>query len=230
MEYFYSAAAMGYGTGRLWHKLFNFPNFPRVTKTITRYPNKGYPYAVVRVGDTIYNHIKHHNMGFYPWLEWLGQNCASIKDTENIIVSITGTDQELYEMVQSLEIFYIGGIQISFSCPNVPDLKNTFVPQSRHPVYLKLNYLQDPYNYDLDRVAGINVNSVPCWFGGMSGKKAQKYNWPFIKKFNDEGLNVAGSSFLSLDDIRYLEEYCGCKRMGIGSTILLRPKLVESLI
>lgn len=229
MKYFYSAAAMGYGVGRAWHKLFTFPNFPRVTKTLTRYPNKGYPYAVVRVGNTIYNHVKHHNMGFYQWLGWISQNCT-IKDTENIIVSIAGTDQEIREMIFALDTFYIRGIQLSFSCPNVCDLKNKYIPQSKHPIYLKLNYLQDPYQYDLDRIAGINVNSVPCWFGGMSGKGAQKFNWPFIKKFNEEGLDVAGSSFLNREDIKYLEEYCGCKRIGVGSTILLKPKLVESLI
>lgn len=229
MDFFYSAATMGYGKGRFWHRFYNFPKLPIVTQTLTRWPKKGHPLAILRFGNTVYNRIGHHNMGFYQWTDWLSDNCT-MEEAENIIVSIAGTDQELYEMVQVLEIFHIGGIQISFSCPNVPNLENDFIPPSRHPMYIKLNHLQDPYKYDLDRVTGINVNSVPCWYGGMSGKRAQKYNWPFIKKFNEEGLNVAGSSFLSFDDIHYLEEYCGCKRIGIGSTILLRPKLIASLI
>ena len=89
--------------------------------------------------------------------------------------------------------------------------------------YLKLNHTQDPYKYDLDNVTGIRMNSVPTICGGLSGKAAQKKNWEFIKRYNKEGLNVAGCSFTSFEDIKKLEEDMGCKEAGIGSIMLTNP-------
>jgi len=57
----------------------------------------------------------------------------------------------------------------------------------------------------------------------------KKYNWPKIKIYNYQGLNVAGCSVTSINDIKYLEEYCGCKEIGIGSIILTNPRFVEGL-
>lgn len=226
MNFFYSSATMGYGNGRIWHRFFKFPKLPVVTQTLTRYKKIGYPFAIFRFGNTIYNHVAHHNIGIEKWIS-LKYN-KNISD--NVVVSLAGTDEEIEEMVWLLDEINIKGIQLSFSCPNVPDLGNKKIPKSKHPIWLKLNHTQDPYQYDLDRIEMITMNSVPCWFGGMSGMGAQPYNWTFIKKFNMEGLNIAGSSFLSWDDIRYLEEVCGCTSIGIGSVILMKQKLVESIL
>lgn len=225
MRFFYSSGAMGYGNGWWWHRFYHFPKLPVVTKTITLRPRKGYPFAIIRIGNTIYNHFALDNMGV---LEWIKQN----PDT-SVVVSISGEDHEIEQMIYVIEesLLPVTGIELNYSCPNVEHPRSKrIVPNSVLPLYLKLNSQQDPYDFDLDNICGIRVNAVSCWFGGMSGKAAQKFNWPFIRKFNTEGLNVAGCSFLCLDDIRYLEEYCGCKEIGIGSTILIKPKLIESLI
>ena len=97
---------------------------------------------------------------------------------------------------------------------------------NKHPIYLKLSYNQDPYDYDLTDVVGIRLNSVPWFIGGLSGKAAQEKNWSFIKRYKE--LNVAGCSFTSMDDIKKLEDM-GCKEIGIGSTILTNPKLIDTL-
>jgi hypothetical protein len=233
MKFFYSAGAMGYGWGYKWHRWFNFPKFPSVTKTITIDPNSGYPFAIFRWGSTIYNHIALHNIGLFDWMYEIDNRVPHIRYERDIILSVSGMDAEMDYVLDSLNHvlkFNLAGIELNFSCPNVESNNNKLIPTTNIPIYLKLNHTQDPYAYDLDRVAGIRLNSVPCWFGGMSGKGAQKYNWEFIKKFNMEGLNVAGSSFLSYDDIKYLEEFCGCTEIGIGSTILLKPRLIEELI
>lgn len=223
IDFIYAGGAMGWGNGHPWHKLFGFkfPDFPIITKTLTRFRKSGYPYAVVIIGKSVFNHVSHHNKGFHHFM-----NTHYKKD---LIVSISGTDNEIEYMVDHLESYEIKGIQLSYSCPNVKDQKNKKIPKSKHDLYLKLNHLQDPYKYDLDKIKAITVNSAPCWFGGGSGKYAQKYNWPWIKKFNEEGLNVHGASWLNEDDIKYLYEYCGCKTMDIGSVMLINPKFVINL-
>ena len=225
MIFFYSSGSMAYGNGWWWHKYFNFPHFPRVTKTITANNKIGMPFAIFRAGNTIFNKMSLPNKGIMWWIN-------STNHSPITTVSIAGTDDEIENMVYQLNImsYYIPSIELNFSCPNVKSYENKRIPHSTIPLYLKLNHTQDPYKYDLNMINGIRVNSVPCIFGGMSGRAAQKYNWNFIKKFNYEGLNVAGSSFLSINDILFLKEYCGCSEIGIGSTILLKPSLIESLI
>lgn len=223
MKYFYSAGVMGYGTGRFWHNYYNFPNFTKVTKTLTADPKIGFPFAVLKTGNTVWNKVSLHNMGIWSWYY------KSYFGKENIIVSIAGTDQEIAFMVNRfLNLIHISGIELNFSCPNVKSFKNKRIPLLKGHLYLKLNYLQDPYDYDLDKITGIRLNSVPKFFGGVSGKAAQKYNWPWIEKFNKEGLNVAGCSCNTVDDLKHMEDI-GCKEVGLGSIVLTNPHLVETL-
>ena len=222
MKYFYSAGVMGYGKGRLWHKKYNFPNFNRVTKTLTIKCKIGYPFAVIKSGNTVWNKVSLHNIGISEWA------LSSRFDKKNTIVSVAGLDIYIDYMVSLLNSLCVKGIELNFSCPNVKPFNNKNIPQSKVPLYLKLNYLQDPYDYDLDNVTGIRLNSVPKFFGGISGKAAQKYNWPWIEKFNKEGLNVAGCSCNNMDDIKYMEDI-GCKEVGLGSVVLTNPHLVETL-
>lgn len=224
MKYFYSAGVMGYGDGGFWHKNYNFPNFTRVTKTLTVRCRMGYPFAVVKIGDTVWNKVSLHNVGFWHWF------FKCYFDQENIIVSLAGTDIEIDNMTNYIENSgrCIEGIELNFSCPNVKSFENRKVPFSCKPLYLKLNCFQDPYDYDLDKITGIRLNSVPKFFGGISGKMAQKYNWPWIEKFNKEGLNVAGCSCNTLDDIKHMEDF-GCKEIGLGTIVLTNPHLVEKI-
>lgn len=213
---------MKYGKGRFWHKFFNFPKLPFVTKSITIKPIRGRPWAVIRWGQSVYNNVRLHNIGFS---EWCQHYCCS-----SAIVSLTGKDHEIEWMVDQLEILNVAGIELNFSCPNVTSFRNRNIPNSTHPTYLKLSYNQDPDYYDLSKVKGIRLNSVRqnCGWAG-SGKIAQKDNWRFIKRFQKDGLNIAGCSFTSHDDLKYIEEYLGCTEVGIGSAILINPRLIEKI-
>ncbi len=226
MKYFYSSSVMGYGLGRKWHSLYKFPKLQIVSKTVTIKPKVGMPFAVIRWGNSVWNRIGLHNMGF-------DQFCATIlrrRNVSELIVSIAGYDHELTELVDRLNSYQynIAGIELNLSCPNITDRKNISIPHTDYPLYLKLNYTQDPYSYDLNDVCGIRLNSIPTIFGGLSGRLAQEHNWNFIKKFTREGLNVAGCSFINGDDIKKLWDM-GCAEMGIGSAILINPKFVESI-
>lgn len=230
MNYFYSAAVMDYGEGREWHRYYNFPDLPIVTKTLTWNPKIGIPFAILKRGNSVWNRVGLHNIGFFEWfkkyyLTW------SDDFRKNVIVSIAGPYWQIESMIGLFEAvpdYYIGGIEINCSCPNVKSYHNIVIPKTDISLYLKLNYLQDPYDYDLSNVSGIRLNSIPKYFGGVSGKAAQKYNWDYIKKFNREGLNISGCSITSNEDIKILEDL-GCKDIGIGSIILTNRSIVEGL-
>jgi dihydroorotate dehydrogenase len=228
MRFFYSSGAMGYdGKGyALRDQGRNFPILPFVTKTLTRRPRKGNPWAVLHIGKSVYNKVSLDNMGFFVWMrDVYYENKIKQMDTT---ISIAGYDHEIAEMVDYLDRLLLGGIELNFSCPNVKDFENRMIPKTNRNLYLKLNYKQDPHKYDLTNVKGIRLNSIPLKFCGGSGKIAQKKNWEFIRKFNKEGLNVAGCSWTSLKDLKRLEDM-GCQEIGIGSIIITKPKLVEKL-
>lgn len=236
MKYFYSAAVMGYGIGRPWHRRYDFPNFPRVTKTLTLRPTKGNPRMVLPMHKSVWNRVALDNMGFYPWYELFGKLFDEMyNNPKHVIVSLAGTTQELTVMLLELNHHgNFGGIELNYSCPNVKTDNYSYggvptVVDYIHdiPVYLKLRYDENPYDYDLSNITGIRLNSVPFMAGGASGKLAQKKNWSFIKKYGKE-LNVAGCSFTCEDDIKRLEDM-GCTEIGIGSTILTNPRLIERL-
>lgn len=228
MKYFYSAAVMGYGFGRNWHKKYTFPDFPRVTQTLTYNAHKGNPHTVLPIGKSVWNRVALHNMGFYEWFEKY-----SHMNLKNVIVSLAGTTRELTIMMHELEYcFCIGGIELNYSCPNVDtsSYRNRLpiaIERVSCPVYLKLRYNENLFDYNLNNVTGIRLNSVPFMYGGISGKMAQEKNWGFIKKYAKD-FNVAGCSFTCEDDIKRLEDM-GCKEIGIGSTILTNPRLIERL-
>ena len=225
MNFFYSAGVKGYGLKNRWmHQHYNFPTLPAVTKTITYNKKVGYPFAVLKFGETIWNKVSLHNCGLYDWcLKYYKEDLF-----QNVIVSIAGTDEEIAIMVDFLDAAKIKGIELNFSCPNVKSYNNIKIPYSSHDLYLKLNYKQDPYRYILDNIKGIRVNSIPIKFGGLSGKSAQRKNWEFIEEFNIEGLNVAGASCLTFDDFKRMEDF-GCKEIGLGTITIINPKIVTNI-
>jgi len=217
---------MGYGKGRWWHKFYNFPDFPRVTKTLTLVPILGSPFLVARIGKSVWNRVGLNNIGISKWID----EYKHYKKLDNIIVSLAGSDDDIEMMAEWVDILNIRGIELNFSCPNYMSFGNKKIPYSRHPVYLKLNYCQRAEDYDLDKVRGIRMNSMPAkYFGAWSGEKAQTVNWARVGLYNFLGINTAGCSFYDMKDIRMLEEWQGCKEIGIGSTILTNPRLVEGL-
>lgn len=224
IKFFYSAGAMGYyGEGYLWHKFFSFPKLPLVTKTLTRYNKTGLPFAVMPIGNSVYNKVMLHNIGLLKWIEKTPK-----EEYKNITASLSGCDIDIAYMLCILENYDIPSVELNFSCPNVKDYHNKKIPKTNKKIYLKLNHTQDPYNYDLDRVEGIRLNSIKKFGVGASGEVAKEKNWNFICKFNKEGLNVAGCSFNSMVDIKRLVKM-GCKEIGIGSVILTNPSLVYEI-
>ena len=228
MRYFYSSGAYGYGEGYKWHRRYDFPYLPFVTKTLTLCPIDRWirKYAILPIGNSVLNKVSLHNIGVYNWIKEYYP-----LEPNHVTVSLAGTDDEIGTMIEILEHrtpYDIGGVEYNFSCPNVKSYSNKKVPYYDR-VHLKLNYKQDPYDYDLNNVTSIRLNSIPILgFCGGSGKVAQKKNWAFIEKFNKEGLNIAGCSFTCIDDIKRLEDL-GCTEIGIGSIMLTNPRLVEGL-
>lgn len=232
MKFFYQASAMGFGSGWWWHKYVKpFPRFPIVTKTITMHPRKGWPWAVLflpYLSKSTWNKVRLHNPGFEWWCDY------GIQDL-NTILSLHGTDEEIQLMADEINMnmfsYSIGGIELNFSCPNVKNENNKKLPETDYPLYLKLNYKQNPYDYGYDikeRIERIHVNALPTFFGGISGRLAQKKNWSFIYRYLDHGFNVAGCSWTSMNDIKRLEDM-GCTHVGIASQMLTNPNLVRQL-
>jgi dihydroorotate dehydrogenase len=225
MKYFYSAGTQNYGEGWWWHSFFNFPKLPFVTKTLTLYQKKGNKYLIIPdFRGSIYNKVGLDNIGIHSFI---GEYKHS--DTPRTI-SLAGPDEYILKMMSLIDLFLPkdDNIELNFSCPNVESFENKWVPKTSRDVYLKLNWTQKPHNYDLYRVKGIRLNSVPMKFCGGSGKIAQEKNWAFISKYNKEGLNVAGCSAQNFEDIKILENI-GCKEIGIGSAMLTHPRFVEKL-
>jgi len=222
-DFFYQSGAMGYdGNGWFWHNFlkYKFPKYPFVTKTITLNPKRGISFAVIPLGKSVWNKIMLRNPGIVYWID---NYYPKVENTKDMIVSIHGTDEEIQEMCNLIDGFDIKGIELNFSCPNVKNPRNKIIPKTKHYLYLKLSYNQNPNIYDMNRIKEIHLNSVNMFGGGVSGKLAQRYNWEFIKKHNE--FNVSGSSWVELDDIKRLEDI-GCKNIGIGSVILTNPKLL----
>ena len=222
MKFFYSAGVRGYGLqNRLIHKFFNFPLYPTVTKTLTLNKKNGYPFAIMRFGKTVWNKVCLHNVGIHNWIV----NYYNEIDFKDVIVSISGEDDDIETMVYYLNNLNIGGIELNYSCPNIKSNNNKKIPHTDHKLYLKLNYKQDPYDFNLENIISIRVNSIPTKFGGLSGKYAQKKNWKFIEKFNKEGLSISGASCLDFDDFKRMENI-GCSDIGLGTITLINPSII----
>ena len=223
IKFHYSAGSMGWGNGRFWHRFISLPDFPRITKTVTLKPRIGRPWAIAHLGTSIWNWQGLPNTGFTN----LMRKEPFFKHP--VILSIAGSDNEILVMVDYIERHHpenIIGIELNFSCPNVKDHKNKSIPESRLPLYLKLNCKQSPQDYDLSKISKISVNSVPCKIGALSGKLAQKKNWKFIKQHID--LPISGASWRTIDDLHQLLDM-GCKNIDVGTVLLTNPRLVGKL-
>ena len=227
-----------YGNGYLWHKLVpKFPDFPFVTKTITCDKKIGIPFAVAFlpfIGKSTWNRTSLYNPGIYSWIHrFFTRYDACIP---NMILSITGSDYEIQAMCSSLDKVCdqqnLAGIEINMSCPNVKQRHFNKLPETKFPLYLKVRHDTNIYNCEKDfsRIKRIHLNSVPGYWGGMSGEYAKKYNWKFINKYQGRtGIpEIAGASWTSHKDINRLQAM-GCKHVGIGSQILTMPNKVRGL-
>ena len=69
MKFFYSAGVMSYGEGYWWHRFFNFPKLPFVTKTLTLNPKKGNKYLILPVFNSVFNKVSLDNIGIYNFIK-----------------------------------------------------------------------------------------------------------------------------------------------------------------
>lgn len=250
MKYFYSSATMGfYGEGYWWHKLVygGFPKLPFVAKTVTYKPKEGKPYNFYRFpfSKTMWNKIGLHNMGFYAWCNEYKKLPQETK--ERLIPSLAGSDEEIQTMIDYMynEGFILPMVELNFSCPNVTSHRNAFIPKSEFDLSLKLGWDYNPFMYSLikykwKKVKRITLNSVPAKLvtrfikdGGVSGERAQKYNWHFIGKYikrcKEEGISIAGCSITSMDDVIKLKEM-GVEEIALGSIMFTDHRLVKKLL
>jgi dihydroorotate dehydrogenase len=243
IDFFYQSGTMGfYGEGYFWHKFYKFPNnFPVVSKTITLYKNKGLPFTILPLGDSVWNKYGLHNDGMGMWLKKYADYVERKYYKQIDICSISGSFPELSSMIHTLSKYYnIRALEINLSCPNSNtdyddiDLEKLFSKMDNLTdltIYLKVRY-----DFDVERIKGlpvkrIHLNSVPGrYIGSWSGKKAQELNWGFIENYQGKPdiPEIAGVSWVRRGDIHKLFDM-GCKTFGIGSVILTNPKLVESL-
>ncbi len=211
------------GNGWVWHKLmgYKFPKFPVITKTITLNERGGSYWKVIPFGKSVWNKVGLKNPGFFRWMREY--------HSSDLIISLYGDRYALNIMASQLND-NIAGIEINYSCPNAASIFSEFLPRSTKPIYLKLSCNQVPTDWNLTNVSRIHLNSIPMWGGGVSGERAQKDNWKFIEKWQGKpGIPpIAGCSWTSCKDVERLIDM-GCEYIGIGSTILTNPKLIESL-
>jgi len=235
IKFIYAAGAMGfYGEGHWFHKLFNFPKYPFITKTLTLSKKNGFPFAVIPFGRSVWNKVSLDNPGIVDWkhkYDNLKQKPIFSYNT----ISIYPIDQmELDFMINQIRYWFLGSvnIEINLSCPNtnrnnwdkIPLIINKY---DGVDIWVKLNYKQNPLDLNLSNIQGIRLNSIPTKFGGVSGKWAQDKNWEFIQKYN-KYINISGCSWSTEKELHDLIDM-GCKEISIGSVIITNPMLVEKL-
>ena len=239
-KYIYAAGAMGfYGEGHWFHNFFNFPYYPFVTKTLTYNKKRGYPYAVIPFFNTVWNKVSLDNPGLYDWVKNIPEKLSNKPSyntdfLENTISIYPEDELQLFGMILCLrERLGAFNLEINLSCPNVKIsnfsscILNSMKLYDGVNVWLKLNYKQNPLQFDLSKIKGIRLNSIPTKFGGLSGRYARDKNWEFIEKYNKH-IPVSGCSWSTKNDIDTLISM-GCKEISIGSVIITNPKLVENL-
>ncbi len=231
IDFIYQAGSMGYyGEGYFWHRYVKLPEYPIITKTVTLNPIKGNPFKFVFdpfISKSVWNKVGLHNYGFKKTIDFLEKN-----EHSNLIISVAGTDEELEEMISKLQKYDIKGIEINLSCPNYK-INTQSIPYSDIPLYLKLSCDMNPFDYNLENVKYINLNSIKLKFGGaLSGRLIQPYNWGFIKeyknKLKEKNIKIIGTSWINFSDICYLYDL-GVNIFGICSVILVNPGILFKL-
>lgn len=186
-------------------------------------------------------------------IRWWCKNVGPKVDRTKIPlgVSILGEPDELVQMAYMLEGYDMVFLEINVSCPNTGDdlLANSAkaIESCRGvhratdiPLILKLSVA-----HDVDRiVAGVkgivdalSINSVPWRIafpdqrsplerfggGGVSGKAAQPYTWPLLKRLAEmSDIPVIGPSVWDYEDIAKVRQL-GASAVSFGSVFLRYP-------
>lgn len=239
-----------------WIGLLDPHLFTIVTKTITRRPEKGNfhwynPLDVLRpLKDGWVNAIGLSNSG----IDWWIRNCYPRieKFSYHIVVSFASEDRdECLEMAQMLNNCEVQALEFNASCPSanpellrnsnkVIEICRALKEVSRHPLILKLNYIQNYLQIAKETegmVEGLSINSVPWKIvfgerispltkyggGGVSGKIAQSFTWKMVEDLiKNTSTPVIGPSVWEYEDIEELKRH-GAQAISFGSIFLRHP-------
>ncbi len=199
------------------------------------------------------------NPGVLWWCQKIGPKIDSAKILLFISLH-SSNPKEFGEMAKTTSRFDLVGTEINVSCPNIysPNdydpiqiikICEETKKKSNLPVLLKLSVTHEPYlDIFLPKLEGIveaiNINTVPWSIvfpvtksplhkfggGGVSGKPAQKFNWPFMKKLIDKtDIPVIAPSIWNFKDIATVRAL-GAKAIAFGSLFFrpwLPPRFIE---
>jgi dihydroorotate dehydrogenase len=251
-----------------WAGLLKPELFTVVMRTVTRHPrlypvcNLSWirpltwlpwsPWSCIRFmeNDSVVNKVGLYNPGIEWWIENVGPRINFEKYP--MVASVSGTTEEVVDMIEMFNYFPFVAIELNLSCPNAGDMEKeteTIVEGvkacgevSDHPIILKLSVAQDYIAIArglVGIVEAISLNSVPMniafpngeqnplWRlgggGGYSGRGAQKFNWLAVKELSELGLiPVIGSSVMEHADLRRLKEL-GADAYSFGSIFMRTP-------
>lgn len=189
------------------------------------------------------------NPGFKWWTKVVGPSIDSSKT--QLIASIFGDPDELVTMAEALNDLDLVAVEINASCPNDQGnilhnvrrvirscelVENT----SRHSIILKISVV---HNIEIivpeieGMVDAFDINSVPWGIifpgrkspmakhggGGVSGKVAQQFTWPFAEKLQSiTRTPVIAPSVWDYEDIGILRAK-GFRAFSFGSVFLRYP-------
>ncbi|MFH1968211.1 MAG: hypothetical protein ABIJ84_02395 [bacterium] len=199
-------------------------------------------------GGTV-NAIGLTNPGHNWWAEKIGPKVDSSKIP--LVGSIFGEPAAVAIMSMIMNDFDLVALELNASCPNTDDdtLSNSkkvikscenVRTTSRHPIWLKLSVAHDAETIvraTQDMVEAFDINSVPWNIafpnkksplekyggGGVSGKIAQRFTWPFAEKLQSmTDVPVIAPSVWDFKDISTLRAK-GFKAFSFGSVFLRYP-------
>lgn len=181
--------------------------FMVVLKSLTLKPREGNlvwykPWTCIRLvqGGAV-NKVGLTNPGIDYWCEKIAPKIDF--SNRNIVVSLFGSGDELVEMAEKLNEFFLAAIEVNDSCPNsghglsqaetvVNNVKRV-KEVSRHPIIVKVSIAQD-YLAIADGLEGIaeavSINSVP-WEKVFPDKRTPV--WRLEKKLGGGGGGVSGT-------------------------------------
>lgn len=250
--YFISSGMMGFSGGgatiahRILYDLLKLLNlydpdlFAVVTKTITRYPQRG-PKKVKPIKNGVWNNFGLDNPGLALFISKYQER---IRENKNLILSVACKGKEqLRVMLIELEsrLPDILAYEYNVSCPNdirigaKETIRNCEAIKSLvdTPLIVKIGHASNHYMEIAKKTEGlvqaisINSVSVPMPRGGaMSGKVAQEINWQILKKLTDTvSTPVIAPSLWHYKDIEKVFQM-GAKAVSFGSISMIHPQRV----
>lgn len=211
--------------------------FVKITKTITTRPIKGLK-KIRPLRNGWWNDWGLDNPGLSYFLRNNGQKIQKIRDSDNIIISITAqTFPELKIIIDKLNTLApdITAIELNVSCPSyvltdtdlIINMCHFLADISKFPILLKIgkknNYIKIAKKTERV-IQAIDINSVPEDNGAISGERAQFVNWRILKQLADyTSTPLIGPSIWHYKDIESLFDI-GAKAVSFGSISMIHPR------